>query len=97
MLNPEVTDFIPNADFLEQPIMLSPKKEATSPEIQELTVNDIDLLGLSGNAAKILTYMMEDAGDRILNVADVVRNLDLGAHVAAGMAGIRDEINGVLK
>lgn len=97
MASPEVVDFIPNADFLEQPITLSSKKEATSPEIQELTVKDIDSLGLSGNATKILTYMMEKAGDKILNVADVVKDLSLGAHVAAGMAGIRDEINGVLK
>lgn len=93
----DLVDFIPNADFLEQPITLSSKKEDTSSEIQELTVKDIEALGLSDNAAKILQYMMENAGERILNVADVVRDLNLGAHVAASMAGIRDEINGVLR
>jgi hypothetical protein len=86
---------VPNADFLDQPIKLSTKKEAPLSG-KEFAIEDIETLLLSENATKILRYMMENTTGNIVKIADVIRELGLGASAAAQMTTIKDEINRAL-
>ena len=92
----EPTEFVPNADFLDQPIRLSSKKEVPLSG-KEFAIDDIKSLSLTENAAKILQYMMENTTGNIVKVADVIRELELSAAVAVQIAKIRDEINQALE
>lgn len=91
---PEEWGFIPNADFLDKPLMFQAEKPAW-PVPESLTSDIADKLGLGEDAAKILKHMMKKP-DAALPITDILKESQSSPRAAVKMDDIIGQINSAI-